>query len=195
MDQHDRKSMQQLLIDRIERLHGYVQRQIPPRFQPLISADDILQEVWIAAYQAIDGLKGKGDDEVDRWLTTITKRKLIDTLRAIRASKRGDGKQFADDTERRMTSFCDLFTILAAPENTPSREFRVTERAHTVGIFLAALPEDRRKVIELRYVDGLTHREIARELNRSEAAVNSLLFHGLKQLRMMLGEAKGYLSV
>lgn len=195
MDQQEPISVQQRLIERIEHLRGWVEKSIPTRFRPVVSADDILQEVWIAADPAFDALQGKDRDEIDPWLMTIAKRKLIDALRTARASKRGDAKQFASDSERRMTSFSELFTRLAAPESTPSREFRAAERAQTVGDSLAALPEDRRKVIELRFIDGMTHREIARELNRSEAAVNSLLFNGLRQLRVLLGEAKRFLSV
>ena len=188
-------AVQKLLLERIEHLRAFVHRKIPQRFRHLVTADDILQEVWIVAHPCFDGLRNKGCEEIDKWLATITRHKVIDALRVIRAAKRGDAKRYTDDSQRRMTSFCELFERLAAPENTPSREIRAEEQAHTVGISLAALSEDRRKVIELRFIEGLSLREIAHVLDRSEAAVNSLLFNALRQLRGLLGEAKRFLSV
>jgi RNA polymerase sigma-70 factor (ECF subfamily) len=195
MDPCELKSVQKALIDRIERLRSFVENKTPRRFKRLFSADDILQEVWISANPAFHALRDKSSEEVDKWLTTIASRKLIDALRVARALKRGDGKRFADDNARRMTSFSEIFTRLAGPDHSPSREFRANEQAHSVGISLAALTPDRRRVIELRFVDGLSLREIARVLDRSEAAVHSLLFNALRQLRGLLGDAKRYLSV
>lgn len=195
MDPQELSPVQKILIDHIEQLRSFVEKNIPQRFRRLFTADDILQEVWISANPAFDSLKHKSSEEIDKWLTTITSRKMIDALRVARALKRGDAKRYTDSNERRMTSFSEIYTRLAGPDNTPSREFRANEQAHTVGISLAALSPDRRRVIELRFIEGLTHREIARVLDRSEAAVHSLLFNALRQLRGLLGDAKRYLSV
>ena len=48
---------------------------------------------------------------------------------------------------------------------------------------LESLPEDYRAVILLRNLKGLSHAEVAVELNRIESAVRMLWLRALKQLR------------
>jgi RNA polymerase sigma-70 factor (ECF subfamily) len=53
---------------------------------------------------------------------------------------------------------------------------------------LGTLPEREREVIGLRFVVGLTNREIARVLQCPEGTVSSLLYRGLRRLRAALDE-------
>ena len=48
---------------------------------------------------------------------------------------------------------------------------------------MARLPESQRDAIELFHLQGLSLREIAKQLGRSESAVAGLLHRGLRQLR------------
>lgn len=194
MDKDAPVNAHRFLIERIALLREFVHARIPKRYQHLISVDDVLQDVWISAHRTFKTMQDKHEDEIDCWLRTMSKRRLIDALRAVRAVKRGEALRFVIESERRTTSLCRLFSRLASRGNTPSRDVRAEEVAHTVGISLAALPEERREAIKLRFVDGLSHREIASQLHKSESAVNSLLFNGLRQLRTLLGEANRYLS-
>jgi RNA polymerase sigma-70 factor (ECF subfamily) len=50
------------------------------------------------------------------------------------------------------------------------------------------LPGDQRRVIALRFAEGRTIKEIARDLGRSEGAIKQLQFRGLQTLRAQLGE-------
>lgn len=50
------------------------------------------------------------------------------------------------------------------------------------------LPSDQRRVIALRFAEGKTIKEIARDLGRSEGAIKQLQFRGLQTLRAQLGE-------
>src|SRR5262249_412477 len=95
---------------------------------------------------------------------------------------------------RRFSSLEDIFARIRSKQKRPSRVVGSAEVSHAIAIALGQLPEDRRRVIELRFVEGLTHAEIAAKLNRSEAAVNSLLFNSLRQLRKLVGSADQYLS-
>ncbi len=56
---------------------------------------------------------------------------------------------------------------------------------------LRALPEREREVIGLKFVVGLTNREIARSLQLPEGTVSSLLYRGLRRLRSALKEEGG----
>src|SRR5262249_1524312 len=49
------------------------------------------------------------------------------------------------------------------------------------------LPEDQRKVLELRFLEEKSTREVAEVLGRSEGAIKQLQFRGLESLRTRIG--------
>ncbi|GAG06746.1 unnamed protein product, partial [marine sediment metagenome] len=186
--------LHEVLIPRIELLRTYVQKKVPRRFRHVISADDVLQEVWIAAQRTVSAFEPRGSNAIDRWLQTIAKSKLIDALRTAQRLKRGGDRCLVRDAKARLTSLSSLFARLQTSQRTPSKEFQTSEAAHTLRILLNMLNAASRTAIELRYVNDLSHAEIAREMGRSEAAVNSLLYRGRRDLRELLGSASRYFS-
>ena len=67
---------------------------------------------------------------------------------------------------------------LHAADDTTGRE-----RFADLRLALAALPEEQRDVIVLRFLIGLTPREVAERLGRSEDAVHGLQHRGRRRLR------------
>jgi RNA polymerase sigma-70 factor (ECF subfamily) len=53
---------------------------------------------------------------------------------------------------------------------------------------LSRLPEDYRKVIVLRNLEGLSHEEVATRMGRAVGAVSMLWLRALSRLRRELGE-------
>jgi RNA polymerase sigma-70 factor (ECF subfamily) len=53
------------------------------------------------------------------------------------------------------------------------------------------LPADQRRVIEMRFAEQKSIREIAEEMNRSEGAIKQLQFRALQNLRARMGETNG----
>jgi len=189
-----RRNLHLVLLPRVGQLRRYVQRQIPNRLRALLSADDILQEVWIAAYRTVESFTPDGPDALDRWLTTIAKSKVVDAIRAARRRKRGGDRRQIRNVARRLTSFTELFARIRSPQKTPSSEYSTIEIEHAVSISLNRLREDRRRAVHMRYIEERSHKEIAAEMGKSEAAVNSLLYNGLREMRSFLGDADKYFS-
>jgi RNA polymerase sigma-70 factor (ECF subfamily) len=48
------------------------------------------------------------------------------------------------------------------------------------------LPTDQRRVVQMRFAEGKTIREVAQEMGRSEGAIKQLQFRGLENLRIEL---------
>jgi RNA polymerase sigma-70 factor (ECF subfamily) len=64
----------------------------------------------------------------------------------------------------------------------PARLVGDADEARRLRAALSHLSEDRRQVVVLRFVDGLTAREIGAVLDRSEGAVRVLQHRALKEL-------------
>jgi RNA polymerase sigma-70 factor (ECF subfamily) len=70
---------------------------------------------------------------------------------------------------------------------TDSSVEQFSQQAHLFRL-VDQLPSDQRRVIALRFAEGKTIKEIARDLGRSEGAIKQLQFRGLQTLRAQLGE-------
>lgn len=182
------------LMARAETLRRYVQAKIPPRFRALIAPEDVLQEVWIAAYSGYSTYKSARPDGLDRWLIGITNHKLIDSLKTAGRIKRGGNMRIAQAGADRRKSMVDLFGRLAASGRTPSREVAADEAANALQVALSQLPEERRLAIQMRHLEGLSLAEIAHRMQKTEAAVHSILFRGLRELRRRLGDIARYFT-
>ena len=189
-----RDTLHEVLLPRVSRLRQYAHRKIPSRFASTISVDDILQEVWVAVYRNAGSFTPDGPDALDRWLMTITNSKLVDAIRNARRQKRGGDRRCIRNAKQPLSSFADLFTRIQSQQKTPSRESGATESAHAVFIALNHLRADRRQAVYMRHIQGCSCKEIARAMDKSDQAVNSLIYNGLLELRSMLGDAAKYFS-
>ena len=190
----DDLTLQRCLLSRASRLRIYVNSKIPAKLKGFMTAEDILQEVWIDAFRGVSRLRGNDAEDFDRWLMTITNRKLVDALRAALAVKRGGRTPIVGEAQNRRSSIVDLFARIASPQATPSRETSTKEATDAVRIALACLSDDRGSAIRMRHIDGLSVPEIAKLMQRTVPSVHSLLFHGLRELRGRLGSAEKFFS-
>jgi RNA polymerase sigma factor (sigma-70 family) len=196
-DQHEQITAANLhaaLIARIPRLRSRLARLLPKRLRSVVSADDVLQEVWIAADRNFPDFQEDGERAFDRWLDTIVRTKLVDAIRHARAQKRIGDPRYVPHSQTRLNPAASLLDRLRPAPRTPSRELHLAEMRHVLAIVVNRLGVARRTAILLHYVQGLSRREIARQMGRSPAAINDLLFHGLRQLEDMMGDAAKYFS-
>ena len=73
-----------------------------------------------------------------------------------------------------------------AAADDPARLASLADDARRLRESVASLSEDRRQVVILRFVDGLTAREIGEVLGRSEGAVRVLQHRALRELAVLL---------
>ena len=76
-----------------------------------------------------------------------------------------------------------LSQFAASNTNTPSVNADNREQQMIIAEVLESLPNDYRQVIMMRNLQGLSHTEIATEMDRSERAIRMLWLRALKQLR------------
>ncbi len=132
-------------------------------------AEDATERTFMAALGAIDRFRDEGAT-FRSWLFRIAHNQLANTLRA---------------RSRHRTEPLD-----AAPEpmagDDPARLAGMADDTRRLRAAVASLSDDRRQVIILRFVDGLTAREIGDVLGRSEGAVRVLQHRALRELASLI---------
>lgn len=172
-------------------LRAYLAARLPAGMKPVVSVDDLLQEIWLTANRSIETVRQP--EAVSYWLRKVAERKLIDTLRHARCRKRGGDRVKLEAADSR-TSYLNLFWSVAQAQRSPSSVDAVREATDAVKAALAELPDDYRKAVTLHHIDGLTHEEIGKAMSRSPSAVNSLLHRGMVMLRSVLGSPGRFFS-
>jgi RNA polymerase sigma-70 factor (ECF subfamily) len=123
--------------------------------------DDILQEVWISAFDALDGFEYSSEGAFMSWLATIAINKVRDHCRRESREKRGGG---------RVRPLCDVFGTssldipVAAPDPRPSQIARANEIAEAEMRALLRLEQRYRDIIVDRDILGMSYEELAQKL-------------------------------
>ena len=175
------------------RLLALIESRLKTRSRQSINPHDVLHEVWVSAMKDRRSYRHERPDGVDRWLTGITLHRLVDAIEADGRVRRFGGPLHGGGSPQR-DSYVDLFHRLHARIRTPSSEVAVVEARKAVQMALDSLPDARREVLRLYYIEGKSRQEVAEATHRTVSSVKSLLAHGLKQLEARLGHASRFLS-
>jgi len=130
-------------------------------------AEELTQQTFVDAIRT--HTRTIPDDEL-RWMIGIARHRLADHFRAL---------------DRRERGYRRLLSISPRPAVTWLGD---REQDDALADALRRLPAAQRAAIVLRYLDDLSVREVARLLERSEGAVESLLSRGRDALRGALGD-------
>ena len=164
--QHDRAAFAALYRRYVERVYGYCFYLLGDHHD----AEDATERTFLAALGAIDRFRDDGAT-FRAWLFRIAHNELANSLRQRRRRRTTpleDGPEPMDDAD-------------------PARLVGVAEDARRLRSAVSRLSDDRRQVVVLRFVDGLSAREIGVVLGRSEGAVRVLQHRALRDLAGILG--------
>ena len=159
--QLDRAAFGALYRRYLDRVYGYCFYLLGDHHD----AEDATERTFMAALAAIDRYRDDGAS-FRSWLFRIAHNQLANALRS-----RG---------RRRASSLDDVPE--PAVDDDPAGLVGMAEDSRRLRRALEALPDDRRQVVVLRFVDGLSAREIGAVLGRSEGSVRVLQHRALRQL-------------
>ncbi len=143
------------------------------------------------AFRDIGSFESMGKGAFLAWLKTLAKHRIQDHLKSIGRKKRGgDFRRVTSVGE----SLVNLLNHLVVEADDPLRKASRHEAIQFLNIVLAELPEHYREAIRLRFMDGLSHEEIATRMNLTQDAVHGLLKRAKQRMRTSLGSASAYLS-
>ena len=120
----------------------------------------------------------RGEAALFTWLCTICRREIIDYTR------RNAARQKHEVLREDLPDIRAVIESLAASEQTgPEHDYRRTELARLIQVALDQLPVRYGDALEWKYVYGFSAQEIARKLDLSIDATNSLLARAKRAFR------------
>jgi RNA polymerase sigma-70 factor (ECF subfamily) len=143
-------------------------------------ANDLAQESFIKAYQALKSFKG--GSSFYTWLYRIAVNKTINFLK-----QRKNRHHFSlNDLDFNAENDPDLVALVS--DKTPLRNVGLTELQKKLNEALHKLSEPHRMVVVLHDVQGMSHEEIADIMDCNIGTVRSRLFYARQQLQSYLAD-------
>ncbi|BAN03125.1 putative RNA polymerase ECF subfamily sigma factor [Ilumatobacter coccineus YM16-304] len=130
-------------------------------------AQEVFVELWRTAAR-FDAQRGN----VTAWAITIARRRAVDRVRREQSQR----NRIDELGEQRVT-----------PDDGPADEVVSSMEVTRVRAAVATLPDDQREVIELSFIDGIAHTDIADRLGLPLGTVKGRVRGGLRKLRGQLG--------
>lgn len=136
-------------------------------------AEDLTEEVFVRAWEALPQYQ-QGKHPFKSWLYRIAHNLVIDYHRKLKP-----------------VSVPDL-DLHRYHDGSPSHEERLIQdqEVDQIAQAMAKLGEEERQVLLLRFVEGLSHREVAELINKSEGACRVIQHRALAALNSALTELK-----
>ncbi len=130
------------------------------------AAQDVAQESFVIAYQKLDRLRDA--KAFGPWVLTIVKREAL--LAKQKRSREASGAVALDETIPAQGGWwCEFQEIVP---------------------LLAQLPEQERLVVSLRYLDGLSVRDVAEATGRPVGTVTKQLSRAVQRLRVLVSSVE-----
>lgn len=138
-------------------------------------AEEVAQEVFVRVHRSIAGFRG--DAQVSTWLYAITSRVCLTRLGAAERKVARAGE--------------DALARVADDRADPTEALERRELERALHDAIAALPDDRRIVVVLRDLEGLSYEAIAAALELGVGTVKSRLHRARMELKDRLEKHLG----
>ena len=143
-------------------------------------ANDLAQEAFIKAYQALKSFKG--GSSFYTWVYRIAVNKTINFLK----QRKNRAQISLNDLDFNAEHDPDLVALIS--DKTPRRDINLAELQEKLNAAMQKLSEHHRLVVTLHDVQGLSHEEIAAIMDCNIGTVRSRLFYARQQLQAYLSD-------
>lgn len=184
----DRDALVAFIEARKPQLLAFIQRSLRDALRRKVEPADVLQEATLSALDAF-GEADLSQRDPFGWLCSHCERRIIDAHRKyFGAQKRSGDREVAIDRKQAGGDQPALIDLLAASMTSPSKAFSRDQREFRLLESLEQLSEENRTALRLRYVEGLSTRDIAEQLGKSDVAVRVMLSRSLDRLQSILSQ-------
>ncbi len=153
-----------------------VYRYISARLNTVEEAEELTQEVFLAALSGIQGLRSEDEAGFMAWLFQIARHKLADHLRR---------------RYRRPMAPLEDAGELETREPRPDEQAEVGEEKGELRRALGQITDEQREVIVCKYVLGYDNERTARTVGKNVNSVNQLHHRAIASLHRLLKSEKG----
>ena len=143
-----------------------VYRYVRARVSPTALAEDLTSETFIRALGGLDSFRWQGRD-FGAWLITIARNLISDHYKSGRS---------------RHEVVTDEIEAHHLPTEGPEVDILAAVTSNVLRDAVAALPDDQRHCLQLRFFAGLSIRETARVLDKSQGAVKQSQIRAIRNL-------------
>jgi len=152
-----------------------IYRYIYFRVGDVSEAEDLTEQVFLNAWEALPGYKHLGNP-ITSWLYRIAHNIVVDHYR-LNKTRDNSISQYQQEYE-------DLIEQSALQQVIDNEDMANLARA------ISRLNEDQQQVIILRFMEGYSHKEVAQVLDKNEGACRMIQYRALVNLQQMLQETE-----
>ena len=180
----DPGALAEFLAQRQPTLLAFIERRLGAALRGKVEVDDVLQEVSVKALRELPKTDLTTLDPFG-WLCHLAEQCIVDAHRHFSAGKRASGREMPGNVPVGEGSQ-DLVALLAASMTTPTQAVVRSEREQRLLEALATVPADHREALRLRYVEGLSTKDVADRMGKTDVAVRVLLSRLIRKLQELL---------
>ncbi|MBI3838584.1 MAG: sigma-70 family RNA polymerase sigma factor [Planctomycetia bacterium] len=185
--QHDLAALAEYLVVCRKPLSAFIERQLSAALRRKIEVDDVVQEVSVEAVRSLSQANFDHRDPFG-WLCHIAEQRIIDAHRRyFGAQKRDAGREVPLGSPGADSQHAGLIDLLVVSITTATQALSRKEREVRLLEALATLPREQREALRMRYVEGLSSKDIAERLGKTDGSVRVMLTRALARLQQILG--------
>jgi len=172
-------------VRQIETYRSYLlliaNRELSPELRQIVGASDFVQESLIEAQQSLDNFAGKSEEQFLAWLRRILVNNVTDAARCYR--------QAVTRTLSLQGQPVSEFGPVVDPQPTPAAALLAADRVEQLQVAIGRLPDEYRRVIQLRNFELLSFAEIARRMGKAAGTVCRTWYRAIERLRRELEDS------
>jgi RNA polymerase sigma-70 factor (ECF subfamily) len=157
----------------------YFARRVQPQHSHVV--EDLAQDAFVKAWPGLHTVEVRDGSSYRRWLTAVARNRVLDYYRPDRPSAAGRHGVEAPVSPHAPLWWSPRLVDDSAAVATDAVETRLDVRAA-----LAQLPAETRRVLELRYLDGLSRDAVASSMRIGSRTILARTTEGLVALREKL---------
>jgi len=177
-------------------LNVIAQRHLDERLQSRLDYADVVQITFLEAFRDFESFRGDTVESLLAWLRHILRNNVSTAHQHhLTAQKRSARKEVTlRISSESGGSSLGMQDILPAESSSPSQRMMRDEASVVLAACLEQIPETQRDAIRMRYLEGMSLKEISDRTGKSEMAVAGLLKRGLRALRDEMATRQNGLS-